>query len=462
MGTAPTVNYELVVRGGTIVTPERLIRADLAVADGTVCAIGTSLAHADKEIDATGRYILPGVVDAHVHFREPGMAYKEDFGTGSRAAAVGGVTTVFDMPNTVPPVATLDIFEHKLDTVAGKSHVDFGLYGMLGQDNADEIPKLAGAGAIGLKLFMGQTTGDNPCPDDGAIYRGLRAAEESGLVVGVHAENNPLLQQLAKELRAQGRTDVRAHLESRPPLVEVEAVTRIATLAGAVGTTLHIHHLSTRDGLERVKMLRALGHRLTVEALVGHLLLDDSAYDEFANLVKLNPPVRPAEHGAALWAGISSGDVDIVATDHAPHSGEEQAEPNVWCAHGGWIGVETSLPLMLTQVAQGRLTINDVVRLCAANPARIWGIDDRKGHLDVGADADFVIVDPAAPGVVTGAHLHSKHPVTPYEGWETTGSVEATYLRGELIAEHGEIVGPPRGRHLAPRDRKPTTLGGPL
>ncbi|CAN5432738.1 allantoinase [soil metagenome] len=462
MSTTPTTGYDLVVRGGTIVTPQRLIRADLAVKDGAVCAIGTGLANGDNEVDASERYILPGIVDAHVHFREPGMVYKEDFGTGSRAAAIGGVTTVFDMPNTVPPVATLDIFQHKLESVAPKAHVDFGLYGMLGQDNADEIPKLAGAGAIGLKLFMGQTTGDNPCPDDGAIYQGLRAAKESGLVVGVHAENNPLLQQLAKELRAQGRTDVRAHLESRPPLVEVEAVTRITTLAGAVGTTLHIHHLSTRDGLERVKMLRALGHKLTVESLVGHLLLDDSSYDGFGNLVKLNPPVRPAEHGAALWAGIGNGDVDIIATDHAPHSADEQAEPNVWCAHGGWIGVETSVPLMLTQVAKGRLTIHDVVRLCSANPARIWGIDDRKGHLDIGADADFILVDPTAEGVIDGTRLHSKHPVTPYDGWSTTGAVQATYLRGELIAEHGEVVGPPRGTQLTPRDTKPTTLGGLL
>jgi allantoinase len=456
---APTVEYDLVVRGGTIVTPQRLIRADLAVLGGTVAAVGVGLAKGGNEVDATARYVLPGVIDAHVHFREPGMVYKEDFGTGSRSAAVGGVTTVFDMPNTVPPVATLDIFEHKLASVAPKAHVDFGLYGMLGQDNADEIPKLAGAGAIGLKLFMGQTTGDNPCPDDGAIYRGLQAAKDSGLVVGVHAENNPLLQHLANQLRAQGRTDVRAHLESRPPLVEVEAVTRIATLAGAVGTTLHIHHLSTRDGLERVKMLRALGHRLTVESLVGHLLLDDSSYDDFGNLVKLNPPVRSAEHGAALWAGIGNGDVDIIATDHAPHSGEEQAEPNVWCAHGGWIGVETSVPLMLTQVAQGRLSIHDFVRLCSANPARIWGIDDRKGHLDVGADADFILVDPEARGQIAGAHLHSKHPVTPYEGWKTTGAVQATYLRGQLIAENGEVVGAPRGRQLAPRETKPLTLG---
>lgn len=452
---------DLVVRGGAIVTPDRIVHADLAVRDGRVYAIGTALPPAAKEVDAAGHYVLPGLIDAHVHFRDPGMDYKEDFSSGSRSAAAGGVTTVFDMPNTMPPVATLDIFTHKLDTIAPKAHVDFGVYGMLGQDNADEIPKLAAAGAIGLKLFMGQTTGDNPCPDDGAIHLGLRAARDSGLVVGVHAENNPLLQQLAKELRAQGRTDVRAHLESRPPLVEVEAVTRIATLAGAVGTKLHIHHLSTRDGLERVKLLRALGHKLTVEALVGHLLLDESSYDQFGNLVKLNPPVRPEVHGQSLWAGIDTGDVDIIATDHAPHSAHEQAEPNVWCAHGGWIGVETMAPLLFTQVAAGRLTIHDVVRLCCASPAKIWGVDHKKGHLDVGADADFILVDPEAEATVTRATLHSKHPVTPYEGWKTTGAVVATYLRGTLVAERGEPVGSPTGMQLTPREDHPETEGVP-
>jgi dihydroorotase (multifunctional complex type) len=266
--------------------------------------------------------------------------------------------------------------------------------------------------------------------------------------VGVHAENNPLLQQLARELRALGRTDTRAHLESRPSLVEVEAVTRVATLAGATNTQLHIHHLSTAAGLERVQLLRSIGHRLTVEALVGHLLLDDTAYDRFGNLVKLNPPVRPSSDRAALWEGIAAGHVDLVATDHAPHSLAEQTEPDVWRAHGGWIGVETLLPLMLTQVAAGRLSIHDVVRLCAATPARTWHIEDRTGHLDVGADADFVLVDPTAESSISAARLHSKHNVTPYEGWPTTGIIRATYLRGELVAQDGEPVGSSRGQQV--------------
>lgn len=442
--------YDLVIRGGTVVEHDGSRSTDIAVRDGRVVAVGSQLGRGTEEVDATGLLVLPGLVDVHVHFREPGMTHKENFGTGSRAAAAGGVTTVVDMPNTVPPVATVEGFLQKLALVAPQAHVDFGLYAMLGQDNAGEIAGLADVGAMGLKLFMGQTTGDNPCPDDGAIYAGLCAAAAAGLVVGAHAENDALLRRLSSALRAQGRTDPRAHLEGRPDVVEVEAVTRIMTLAAAAGTQLHLHHLSTAAGLQRVRDMRANGCPTTVEVLVGHLLLDESAYDAYGNLVKLNPPIRPAADVAALWRGLAAGDVDLIATDHAPHSADEQAQHDVWCAHGGWIGVETFLPLMLTQAAAGRLSMPDLVRLCSYAPARRWGLHPRKGHLGVGADADIALVDPTAPGTVDPSRLNSLHPVTPYAGWPTVGAVRSTWLRGGLVARDGVVVGPPRGAHVRP------------
>jgi allantoinase len=443
--------FDLVIRGGVVVAPDRRTRADIGIRAGRVAAVGHSLPAGKQAVDARGLLVLPGLVDGHVHFREPGMESKEDFGTGSRAAAAGGVTTVIDMPNTIPPVATVEGFNQKLALVSPKAHVDFGLYGMLGQSNAGQIGAMAAAGAMGLKLFMGQTTGDNPCPDDGAIHAGLRAAAAAGLVVGAHAENNPLLQQFGRELRSAGRHDPRAHLDSRPDLVEVEAVTRIVTLAAATGTQIHIHHLSSAAGLARVRLLRSLGYRVSAEVLVGHLSLNDDAYEKHGNLVKLNPPIRPQADVAALWEGVRRGDVDLIATDHAPHTAQEQAEADVWHAHGGWIGVETMLPLLLTQASDGRLSVSDIVRLCSYNPARRWGIDDRKGHLGVGSDADFVLVDENQPGQIRAGRLHSKHPVTPYDGWPTVGSVRATYLRGALVAQDGEPVGPPTGLQVRPR-----------
>jgi dihydroorotase len=269
-------------------------------------------------------------------------------------------------------------------------------------------------------------------------------------VVGVHAENNPVLQRLRRDLQAAGRTDPRAHLDSRPAFVEAEAVARAANLAEAAGCRVHIHHLSTRDGLERVVEARRRGGRISCEGLVSHLVLDDSAYERYGNLVKLNPPIRPREHVEALWAGLRGGLIDCIATDHAPHSAEEQALANVWAAHGGWIGVETMLPLLLTQVAAGRLALTDVVRLASEQPARLYGHYPRKGSLQVGADADFVLVDLAARYRLDQATLHSKHPVTPFHGWELVGRPQATYLRGVCVVREGQAQGAPRGRFLRP------------
>jgi allantoinase len=443
--------YDMIVRGGLVVTHQGRSRLDIGVLDGRVAALGVDLGEAADLVDAEGLIVIPGLVDAHVHLREPGMTEKEGFHYGTRAAAAGGVTTVFDMPNTVPPVATVDAFDDKLALIAPKAHIDFGLYGLLSQDNAAAIPVLADRGAIGLKVYMGQTTGDNPCPDDAAILRGLRAAADAGLVVGAHAENDKVLRMLAGELRAAGRTDPIAHLESRPEYVEEEAVGRFLLLARAAGADAHIHHLSTAAGLDQLVRARAARRGITAEVLVAHLLLDDEAYGRNGNLVKLNPPVRPRSDVEAMWRGVSLGFVEVLATDHAPHTVEEQARENVWEAPAGFIGVETMLPLMLTQVSAERLSLEDLVRMACWAPARIWSISDRKGHLDVGADADFNLVDLEAPGTIEGSRLHSLHPVSPYEGWKTVGAAVRTYLRGALVAEDGQAVGAPSGSFVTPR-----------
>jgi dihydroorotase len=451
------MHYDVVVRGGIVVSHESAVPADLGIRDGRVVAVGADLDEADHEVDASGLVVIPGLVDPHVHLREPGMTHKEDFHSGTRAAAAGGVTTVVDMPNTLPPVATAELFAEKLELVRSKAFVDFGLYGMLGQDNASEIGPMAELGALGLKLFMGQTTGDNPCPDDDAIYKGLTSARAAGLVVGVHAENDKVLRLLADELRLSGRTDPIAHLESRPSFVEEEAIARILTLARAVGTRLHIHHLSTAAGLELVNAARARGQDVTAEVLVAHLLLDDRAYARYGNLIKLNPPIRPASDVDALWQGVVRGQIQVLATDHAPHTLAEQGVSDVWKAPGGFIGLETMLPLMLTQVARGRLTIERLVRIGAWQPASIWGIADRKGHLGVGADADFNLVDLEAPGVIDDRRLHSRHPISPYNGWATKGAIRATYLRGNLIAKDGQVIGDSIGTFVTSVGYRETT-----
>jgi dihydroorotase len=276
----------------------------------------------------------------------------------------------------------------------------------------------------------------------------------------VHAENDKLLRFLAAELRESGRTDPIAHLESRPSFVEEEAIARILTLARAAGAQLHIHHLSTSGGLELVKAARSNGQDVTCEVLIAHLILDDTAYAKYGNLIKLNPPIRPASDVAALWRGIEGDQVDVLATDHAPHTVDEKRADNVWDAPSGFIGLETFLPLMLTEVAKGRLSIEQVVLMASRRPASIWKIEDRKGHLGVGADADFNMLDLDAAGVVRADRLHSRHPVSPYEGWPIKGAVRATYLRGHLIAVDGEPVGRPTGAFVTSIAHRRAHLNG--
>jgi dihydroorotase len=441
---------DLLVKGGTLVTSRGRVRADLGIRNGRVAAVGADLGPATSEVDASRLHVLPGLVDIHVHFREPGMEYKEDFATGSLAAAAGGVTTVFDMPNTDPPTSTGKLLSEKRKLASGRSYVDFGLYGVILQDNEEGLGDLASEGAIGLKLFMAETTGRNPCPDDGAIFAAFRRAKTLGLVIGVHAENDPILQRLKNELREAGRTDPSAHLDSRPWFVEAEAVSRAITIAQGAGNRLHVHHLSTRQGAELVLRAKRRGLPVTCEVLVSHLALDETAYGRYGNLVKLNPPIRQREHVEHLWQALDRGTLDCIATDHAPHSREEQERTNVWEGVGGFIGVETLLPLLLTFAASGKMSLERAVQLSSENPARIYGLYPRKGSLEIGADADLVLVDLEAAYRLDGSILHSKHPITPYDGWEMKGRPVATYLRGQCVIKEGEVLSQPGGRMLSP------------
>lgn len=443
---------DFLIKNGSVVTPQGIMKLDIAVEKGTIVALGQpgQLPSAKQTLDVSGLHVLPGLVDEHVHFREPGLTYKEDFKTGSRAAAAGGVTTVFDMPNTVPPTATVEAFKEKVDLANGRSYVDFGIYGVITQDNLNQILPMAEAGAIGYKLFMGETTGYIKCPDDGHLYEAFIKVKKSGLRVGAHAENDRVLQLLKGKLINLGRTDPRAHLESRPAFAEAEAICRALIISEAAGNPFHVFHLSTLQGLKQIVDAKQRGLPITAEVLVGHLLLDDSAYETQGNLIRLNPPIRPREHQQALWEGLKKGWIDAIATDHAPHSYEEKTADNVWEAACGFIGVETALPLMLTQVNEGILSLQRYVQAACESPARIWGLYPRKGVIRVGSEADFVVVDLAKEWVIEGRKLHNKNTLTPFEGWRVRGLPRYTILRGEVIMDKGEIIGTPRGELVRP------------
>jgi len=259
---------DLIVKNGTVVTADATFPADLAIQDGRFVAIAApgQLGHsAAEEYDATDRYVIPGVIDGHVHFREPGLEYKEDWRTGSTAAAMGGVTTVVEMPNTNPKTDTVAGVELKKKLAEEKSYVDFGIIGLLVQDSVPALRSLAEAGVVGFKCFLGETIGNIPAPDDGMMLDGLREIAATGLRIGFHAENNEIMQHLIRQMKAAGRNDPLAHVDSRPPLAEVESIQRMGLYAKHVGTKIHIFHLSSREGLDMIEEWRAKGVDITCE-----------------------------------------------------------------------------------------------------------------------------------------------------------------------------------------------------
>jgi dihydroorotase len=444
----------LIVTGGTIVGSQAMYLADIAIANGTIVAIGepgTLQLQADETYDATGLYVLPGVIDGHVHFRDPGLEYKEDFGSGSRSAVMGGVTTVIDMPNTLPTTSTPELVEQKRQIAESKSYCDFGLLGLVVQENVDQLVPMAHAGVVGYKCFLGETIGNIPAPDDGMLLEAFRQVKAAGLRIGFHAENNQIMQHLIRKLKAEGRTDPLAHVEARPALAEVEAIQRMGLFAKHIGTKIHIFHLSSRDGLETIDEWRAKGVDITCETGAHYCFLSSEDMRTLGAMLRMNPPVREPGHGDALFQGLVDGRVNGIATDHSPHTKEEKMHDDIWQAISGFAGVETSVRLFLTYgVNAGRMTLPQYVRASSAGPARAWGMYPRKGSIRVGSDGDLTILDLHQTGVIDAARMHGKNNHNPFEGHRTTGAAVATIVRGQIVMRDGELIGQPRGRLVRP------------
>jgi allantoinase len=452
------MGVDLIVKNGTIVTPLTTLRGHVLIRDGKILdlMVGDALPQAREVIDATGLHVLPGLIDPHVHFRSPGLEYKEDWETGSQAAAAGGITTVLDMPNVVPPTSTIEGLHAKLARARNHVYVDYGIYALIADGSLDQILPLADAGVVGYKLFMGETTGNIPSPQDGEIIDAWRLVAQTGLRVGVHAEDNGIIVYLRKKLQAQGRKDPLAHLESRPAIAEAEAISRAILFAREARCALMIHHMSAAEGVDLVRRAKESGVLVMGETAPHYLLLEgeDMVRMGLGSLLKVNPPVRSKEHGEALWRALVDGTIDAIGSDHAPHTAEEKnAEApmmDIWSAAAGLAGVETSVPLMLTQVNAGRMSLTHYVKVQSEGPARAWRLWPRKGSLGRGADGDLTIVDLQKEGTIDTSTLHSKSKVTPFHGFRVKGIPVYTIVRGTLVAKHGEIYGNPTGQFVRP------------
>ena len=446
---------DLVIRGGRLVSSTGIMSAGIAIEGGVIVAISRDDALPDSRetIDATGKYVLPGVIDPHVHFRSPGYEYKEDWASGTAAAACGGVTTVFEMPNSDPPTSTVDALQIKQQIASRDAYVDYGVYGLLGQQNLGDLPGLARHGVIGLKCFMG----NNPIGhiDDGAMLEGLEIAASLGLRVTVHAENATIIERKTGRLRASGRRDPLAHLESRPAVCAVDAVERAVAFAEAAGAQVHIAHEGCKDALPIIRAAKHRGVAVTAETCPHYLLLTAEDMHRVGPVLRVNPPVRAAGHAEPLWSGLADGVIDMLATDHAPHAIPEKTADDIWDCVSGFGGLETAIPLLLTEVNRGRITLEQYVTWSSLAPARVWGLYPRKGVLDVGSDADIVIVDLEREATIRADRFQSKSKMTPFEGFRTKGQPVCTIVRGRVVMRDGALEGRPGWGRLVTSHRAP-------
>ena len=454
------MTVDLVVKNGWVVTPNDTFKGGVAIADGKFVTVGAdeTLPDAREVIDAAGRHILPGLIDAHVHFREPGVTHKEDFATGSTAAVCGGITTVIDMPNQVPPTENAEQVLVKKRLAESKSTCDFAVLGVVHQTNAGDVIPMADAGAIGYKIFFGETIGNLPFPDDGMCIEVFSNITKARVPVCVHAENRQIQHYWTNKLKAEGKNDPIYWEQSRPALCEFESVAHLIFMTEQFGTMLHIVHTSSKQAAQMIKDAKARGLRVTAETAPHYLLREAKDMNEVGPLLKMNPPIRSKDHQEALWDGLLGGYIDMIATDHSPHTMEEKGatidgkmtKPAIWDCISGFCGVETAVPLMLTEVNKGRMTLNQYVRWASENPAKVWQMYPKKGAIRVGSDGDLTIVDMNKEGTIDARKLHSKNTPTPWHGWKVKGMPVYTIVRGNVQMKDGEPVGKPIGRMQTP------------
>lgn len=438
---------DLVVENGIVVTAETTYGASVAIKDGKILAIGSSdaMPPTNETLDATGLHLLPGAIDVHVHFRDPGYPHKEDWESGTAAAAFGGVTTVFDMPNTIPPVANAQILAEKHRRADAVAYVDYGLYGLLGEDTISNVQELIEGGVIGFKLYMGNTFGAIPSPTTGEMLEAFEVVARTGRRISLHAETNSIMERRQRRLTEAGRNDALAHLASRPAVVAVEAVSRAAILAEWTGARIHILHISSSAELVPLAAAKARGVDITGETCPHYLFLSSEDYARFGGVIRVNPPVREKENQAPIWDALVDGTIDMIATDHAPHSPDEKTREDIWAVDCGFPGVEIQRPAMLTEVAKGRASISDYVRWSSVNPAKSWGLFPRKGLIQPGADADISLVDMQKRWTLKDSELQSRSKKSPWHGYEMCGLPVHTLVRGRFAMRNRALMHSTKG-----------------
>jgi len=429
--------YDVIFKGGTVVNQDGEIARDLGVSGGRIAAIGDlSRASAGESVDCRGLHILPGVIDTQVHFREPGLTHKEDLESGSRSAVMGGVTAVFEMPNTDPLTITAEAMADKVKRGHHRMHCDFAFFIGGTRDNVKDLPELERLpGCAGVKVFMGSSTGSLLLEDEKGLREVLKAIRRRA---SFHAEDEARLNE-RKSIRVEG--DPRSHPIWRDETAALMATERLVRVARETGKRVHVLHITTAQEIDFLKSCKDVA---SAEATPHHLTLEaPECYERLGTLAQMNPPVRDGQHKAAIWRGVQQGIIDILGSDHAPHTREEKAKPYP-ASPSGMTGVQTLVPLMLDHVNAGKLSLLRFVDLTSASPARLFGIAS-KGRIAAGYDADLTIVDLKRQQTITDQWVASKAGWTPYHGKQVTGWPVGTILRGRTVMWENKLVTPAQG-----------------
>ena len=432
--------FDLIVKNGTLVNHNGIGLGDVGIKNGKITAIGDlKTQSADKVIDATGLHILPGLIDTQVHFREPGLEHKEDLETGANAAVLGGICSVFEMPNTNPTTSTNECLADKVSRATGRMSCDFAFYAGATNDNIEHLAELERQnGCAGIKVFMGSSTGNLLVKDDENVGRILSKITRRA---AFHSEDEFILEEEKKYVRAN---DPSSHYEARSARAALSCTTRLVNLARQYKKRIHVLHISTKDEME---FLAAHKDLVSIEVLPNHLAFyGPDIYHKIGTFAQQNPPIREKHHNDALWAAVQNGLVDVMGSDHAPHTIEEKSKPYP-ASPSGTPGVQTMLPFMLDAVSKGRLSLLRVVDLLAHGPNRVFNIAN-KGRMAIGYDGDLTIVDLKKQVTITNDIIASKSQWTPFEGETLNGFPTHTIVRGEITMTNGEIIAKGLGKPI--------------
>lgn len=449
--------FDLVIKNGNVVLENSVEKLDIGILNGKIVEISNKIAEESIEvIDASHQYVMPGMIDAHVHICEPGRTEWEGFVTGTQALAAGGTTSFIDMPlNALPATTTKDALQLKLKSAENKAYVDYALYGGLVPDNIEDLEDLSNEGVVAFKCFMAtcgsEEIGDFKNVDDYTLYQGMKKLSELGHVLSIHAENAELTDKLANEKKKQGKITARDYVESRPIFTEVDAVKRALLLGKETGCKLHFVHISSAEAVEEILKARKEGQEVTIESCPHYFTLDTEDFEKIGPVAKCAPPLRAKTEQEKLWATLKDGKFDILTSDHSPCPPEmKQSDTNnmfeMW---GGISGCQNNVDLMFDEAVKKRgVSVSEFSKMIATKPAEIFNLAT-KGRMKVSYDADIILLDPNKSYTVQAEDLYYRHQHSPYVGRDINCRVTKTFVRGQLVydIEKG-IVSEPIGKHL--------------